>query len=208
MKVLLVDDHQIVIDGLKALIDQYPGEMTIVGEAHNGNQVLALLTKVKVDLIFLDIHMPQMDGIEAASEVKRRWPATKIIALTMHDNDFYVKQMIEVGVDGYILKNAGKEILFSAIEVVMRGDRFFDPQAMDKLVTSLRRGPVGDNVKITKREMEVLKCIAMEQTTNEISEKLFISTHTVETHRKNLLSKLQVKNTAGLVKYAIKIGLI
>ncbi len=208
MNVLLVDDHQIVIDGLKALIDQYPGEMTIVGEAHNGNQVLALLTKVKVDLIFLDIHMPQMDGIEAASEVKRRWPATKIIALTMHDNDFYVKQMIEVGVDGYILKNAGKEILFSAIEIVMRGDRFFDPQAMDKLVISLRRGPVGDNVKITKREMEVLKCIAMEQTTNEISEKLFISTHTVETHRKNLLSKLQVKNTAGLVKYAIKIGLI
>jgi len=117
-------------------------------------------------------------------------------------------EMLSLGIDGYILKNTGKEKLFLAIETVMINNRFFDNRAMDSFINSFCPEGGGQEIRITKRELEVLKCIAQEQTTDEISEKPFISTYTVETHRKNLLSKLQVKNTAGLVKYVIKIGLI
>jgi DNA-binding NarL/FixJ family response regulator len=208
IRIAFADDHQIIIDGLRAILEHYPQPVEFVGDAYNGHQAIKLLEKTPVDILFLDIHMPQMDGMEAAREIKKRFPAVKIIALTMHDNGLYIKEMLSLGIDGYVLKNTGKEKLFLAIETVMTNNRFFDNRAMDSFINSFRTEAGGQEIKITKREMEVLKCIAQEQTTNEISEKLFISTYTVETHRKNLLSKLQAKNTAGLVKYAIKIGLV
>jgi len=208
---LIVDDHQIVIDGLKTLLD---GEDDIgnVYEAKNGELSLEIVKESLVDLILLDINLPDISGFEICKIVKNQSPAIKIIALTMHDNAAYISRMIKAGVDGYILKNTGKEELLHAIRTVMKGNRYFSTEVTDALVAGTpksRKPRTSDFIqKLTRREKEILHLIVEEMTTDKIAEKLFISSTTVVSHRKSLLRKLNAKNTAGLVKAAFEFGLL
>ncbi len=207
IKMLLVDDHEIVRDGLKTLIESQHG-MDIVGEAENGEQALEICQNQDVDLIVMDVNMPEMDGIQATKVIKEKFPDIKILALTMSDNDVHIRKMIESGVSGYILKNAGRDELRKAIEALMNDQHYFSDTAtqsvMMELVRNKGKSSMSGMVQITDREMEVLELILKEHTNQEIAEKLFISVRTVDAHRRNLLQKTGARNTAGLVRYALE----
>lgn len=211
INLLLVDDHQIVIDGLRTLLD---GEKDIgrIYESLTGQDTLALMEKEEVDLILLDVNLPDSSGFEVCKQIKSKHQNVRIIALTMHDNAGYISKMIKSGVDGYILKNTGKEELLEAIRTVMDGEQYFSQEVTNALVAGApksRKPRSGDFIqKLTRREKEVLQLIVEENTTDEIAEKLFISPTTVISHRKSLLRKLNAKNTAGLVKAAYEFGLL
>ncbi len=209
--ILLVDDHQIVIDGLKNLLE---GEQEIdhIYETQTGAATLDLIQHHQVDLILLDINLPDISGFEICKKIKATQDHIRIIALTMHDHAAYISKMIKAGVDGYILKNTGKEELMQAIHAVTTGERYFSNEVKEALLagTPKSREPrSGDFIqKLTRREKEVLQLIVGEMTTDQIAEQLFISPTTVISHRKSLLRKLNAKNTAGLVKAAYEFGLL
>ncbi len=211
MKVIIVDDHQIFIDGVKALISGIEG-VEIVGEANNGVDLIDLLSKVKTDLILMDVNMPIMDGLEATQLVLEKYPEVKVLMLTMHDSKEYIEKLLKVGAHGYVLKNTGKHELKEAMESVMQGIPFYSQAVTKRIMESLQKKKAVSNehgnVVLTERETEVLTLIAQELTSNEIAEKLFISHHTVESHRKNLIAKLQVRGISGLVKYAVQMGIV
>lgn len=211
IKILIADDHQMFIDGLKSILKSDKG-MSIVGEAQNGVQVMELLHKTEVDLILMDVNMPEMDGISSTKQLLHQYPHIKVLMLTMHNSRDYIEKVMRAGAHGYILKNTGKEELSEAIHSVMQGNSYYSKEVTEKIMEGLQRKKVVESnvllVELTEREKDVLKLIVQEYTSHEIAAKLFISFHTVETHRKNLISKLQVKNIAGLVKYAIQQGIV
>ena len=207
IRLLLADDHQLFLDGLQSLLSHEPG-IAITGQSLNGRQVLEQVAGTSTDLVLMDVNMPEMDGIEATRQLKARFPEVRVLILTMHDSPEFITSLLGSGADGYILKNTGREELLHAINQVVSGKQYFGKAVMATMMNSLRqpaRAPEAA-VELTKRETDVLKLIAQECSTHEIAERLFISTHTVETHRKNLHSKLNVKNAAGLVRYALKQG--
>jgi two-component system, NarL family, nitrate/nitrite response regulator NarL len=207
IKILLADDHQMVIDGIKALLMHEP-EIKIEGEALHGQAALDFLACNEVDLLIMDINMPGLDGIEIARVVRKQYPTVRILVLTMYNKPAFIRGLIEVGVSGYILKNTGKEELLTAIRRVMSGEDYFDAEVTRTMLSTFKVADENAAVKLTRREEEVLRLIAKAHTTAEIAEKLFLSTYTIDTHRKNLLGKLHLKNTAGLVNYAIKNGYV
>lgn len=208
IKVFIADDHQIVIDGIKSIMEE-GDEVTVVGGALSGEDTLAQLKDLEVDVLLLDINMPGMDGIEVAQRLKEQRDPVRILVLTMHNNPQFTKQLIEIGVLGCLMKNAGKQEMLKAIKSVYEGKRYYGTEVTETLFDSIDKSQKAtQKAELTKREIEVLKLIANELTTAEIAEKLFISTHTVETHRKNLLSKLGFKNSAGLARFAAKNGLV
>lgn len=207
INVFLVDDHQIIRDGIRALLHGVE-HIHIVNEASNGVQALRLIRSSpgNIDVVIMDISMPEMDGIEASQKILKEFPHIRILALSMHDEDYYIASMLKKGALGYILKTTGKSELVNAISKVANGQSYFDQQSSSKLLDILsdkRKNSGAKDNKLTLREKEVLSLIAEELTNNEIAEKLFLSPRTVDTHRRNLLQKLKVKNTAGLVKYAL-----
>ena len=205
IKVFITDDHQLVIDGVKSILEESE-DIEVVGEALSGEATLEGLNKVEVDVLLLDLRMPKgMGGMEVAKELLSRENPIKILVLTMYNEPQVTKQLLEIGVLGCLLKNSGKKDMLNAIHKVNKGERHFDSEVTNTLFDSIDKSKkAAEKVELTNREREVLKLIANELTTNEIADKLFISTHTVETHRKNLLSKLNVKNIAGLVRFAVK----
>jgi len=211
VRILIADDHQMLIDGIRVLLEGVEA-FKVVGQATNGFEVLDFIEKEPVDLIIMDINMKDMDGVAATREVKKKYPDIKILMLSMFGSKDYIEKVLRAGADGYILKNKGKEELQAAIETVMDGRSYFSPEVTERIMDGLQRKKTLETdpmlVELTEREKDVLKLLVQEMTSNEIAEKLCISFHTVETHRKNLISKLPVKNTVGLVKYAIDIGLI
>lgn len=208
IKVFIADDHQIVIDGIKSIMEA-SNEVTVVGGALSGEDTLTQLKDLEADVLLLDINMPGMDGIEVAQRLKEQGDPIRILVLTMHNNPQFTKQLIEIGVPGCLMKNAGKQEMLNAIKSVYEGRRYYGAEVTETLFDSIDKSQKAtQKAELTKREIEVLKLIANELTTAEIAEKLFISTHTVETHRKNLLSKLGFKNSAGLARFAAKNGLV
>ncbi len=211
IRVLVVDDHQVLIDGVKALFEN-DADINIQAEALTGKQAVEIACSDEIDAILLDINLPDISGFEVCKTVKERKPEIKIIALTMHSEAGYISKMIKYKVDGYLLKNAGKEKMFEAIKAVMVGDKFFSKEVTDSLITGMhqpRKPKTSDFIqKLTKREKEILHLIIEEYTTDEIASELFIASTTVITHRKSLLRKLSAKNTAGLVKAAYEFGLL
>lgn len=207
IKMLLVDDHEIVRDGLKTLMESQHG-VDIVAEAENGVAALEACKNHEIDLVIMDINMPEKDGIQATRSIKEQFPNIKILALTMSDNDVHIRKMIEAGASGYILKNAGREELKKAIEALMNDRHYFSDSATQSVMMELVRNKgktrSGALVQITERELEVLEFIVKEHTNQEIAEKLFISVRTVDAHRRNLLQKTGARNTAGLVRYALE----
>ena len=210
IKLLIADDHQMFIDGIKALLKNEK-DIKVVGEALNGEEVLSILVKEKADIVLLDINMPKMDGIETTREIRKRFPAVKVIILTMHNKNEFIAGLANEGAAGYVLKNTGKRELIDAIQSVHEGKTFFSKEVTETIMQNLYKKPSEQKIEsaqLTAREKDVLKLIAHEFSTKEIADKLFISTNTVETHRKNLMSKLNTKNIAGLVKFALQTGLI
>ena len=211
IKVLVADDHQMFIDGLSALMTGLDN-VEVVGGANNGAEVLQCLAQQPVDLVLLDYNMPVMDGLECTREIVQQYPLIKVLMLSMHHSRDHIEKVLRAGAHGYILKNTGKAELQQAIDKVMAGDSFFSQAVTEQVMLGLqKRKKVQQDyqiVDLTEREKEVLVLIAQEMTTNEIAEALFISKHTVETHRKNLISKLNVRNVTGLVKYAVQQGLV
>jgi len=204
----IVDDHKIVRDGVKVMLEDHPG-FDIICEAENGKEAIEQCSNHNVDVLIMDITMPVMDGIEATRVIKENHPDIKILALTMLSEDQHIRKMIKAGASGYILKNSGKQELIKAIESIIEGKHYFSNDAtqaiLQELVTpDLNKVNDDDDVHITDREREVLKLIVNEFTNQEIADKLFVSVRTIDAHRRNLLQKTGAKNTAGLVKYALK----
>jgi two-component system nitrate/nitrite response regulator NarL len=207
VKLMIADDHQMIIDGIKSILEGEE-EVALIGEALHGKQLMKLIAANEPDIVLMDINMPQMDGVEATRYIKKEYPNIKVIALSMYNERGFILQMIESGADGYLLKNTGKELLMEAIHAVSAGEHFFGAEVTKEVMNGLRSPQLTQEVVLTKREKEVIELIVNEFTTDQIAERLFISHHTVESHRKNILSKMGVKNTAGLVKYAIQQGIV
>lgn len=204
-KIIIADDHKIVLEGLASLIKPKDG-IEVAGEARNGQEVLDILHEKEVDLVVLDIEMPEMDGIETTTLIRERFPQVKILILTMYNEIGFIRKIIEAGAQGYILKNKGKEELVHAIQVIDKGEEYYGTEVSKTLIASMKNEKVVSEIRLTKRETEVLKLIAQGDTTPIISEKLFIAHSTVETHRRNLIEKTGVRNSKGLVRFAYNHG--
>lgn len=209
INLLIADDHTMFLQGIISLLEQEPN-ITIVDKAVNGNEALEIIKKGVVDFIILDVSMPQMDGIELSKILKKQHPNVKILIVSTHSNVMIVSRLIRIGVNGYLLKNAEKEELLKAINTIASGENYFAEELEEKHLTNSSRieKQVSNLTELSSREKEILVLIAHEYNTAEIAEKTFISLNTVNTHRRNLLSKLNAKNTAGLVKYAVENGLV
>ncbi|WP_299246263.1 response regulator transcription factor [uncultured Aquimarina sp.] len=204
IRVLIADDHQMVIDGLKSLI-KTEKDIEVVAEAINGNQVISWLLDIEVEIVVLDIEMPGMNGVETTKKIKELYPEVKILILTMYNEIEFIKNVISIGAQGYILKNRGQEELVKAIKIISSGDEYFGDSVTKTLISEIKRKDKLDQfVKLTKREIDVLKLIANSKTTPQIAEELFIAPSTVETHRRHLIEKTGVPNSKALVKYAIE----
>ena len=208
--ILIADDHKLLIDGIRTALQDI-SDFNVAAEAGNGYKVIEQLDSgVMVDVILMDINMPMLDGLECTRIVHKKYPEIKIIALSQYDEKRFVKRMVKNGASGYLLKDSGKDTLEKAIRAVHAGGTYFS----DKLSMSIVRQELKMEdtkslfPKLTERELEILNLIGKELSSQEIAEKLFISFHTVETHRANLMNKAGVKNTAGLVRWAVENDLL
>ncbi len=209
-KIIIADDHKMFRDGIIAIIGQ-ESDIELIGEAGNAQEIFELLDKTLPDILLLDITLGLSNGIEITKTLKVRYPELKVIIISMHSESSYVLKALEVGALGYLLKDAGKIEMLNAIRAVVTGGSYFGKQVSQILRNhfSNQQTTVAkqENIMLTRREVEVLKLIAAEHSNQEVADKLFISIRTVDTHRRNLLEKLKLKNNAGLVRYAIKNGL-
>ncbi len=211
VNILLVDDHDIVRDGIQMLLEDEVG-FNITAEAENGKEAVEACKEHDIDLIIMDINMPEMNGIEATKKILEEFDELKILALTMMDEDQHIRQMIKAGASGYILKSSDKLELVDAITTILDGKHYFSDDATHSVMMDLVKGTTekqnSDPGNLTEREKEVLELIVKENTNQEIADQLYISARTVDAHRRNLLQKTGAKNTAGLVTYAIKHNLV
>lgn len=219
IRILIADDHAVVRSGLKMLLRSHAG-FSIVAEAADGEEAVRLVNRHRPDLAILDISMPKLDGIAATKEIKQANPGTVVLILSVHKNEEYAYQVLKAGASGYILKNAGKREIFDAIRSALSGERSFSPDISNIIVNGFvkrsgekepagsGRQQTGVHKDLTKREVEILKFIAQGLTSRQIAARLFLSFRTVNTHRANLMQKLDIHDTAGLVRYALNAGLI
>jgi len=207
LKVLICDDHQIIVDGLKSLVNSIE-DFEVVATANNGKEVLEILKLLSVDIILMDIDMPVMNGLDATTLIKEKYKDIKVVILSVHSEKGMIKNLIELGVDAYLLKNSSRDELETAIRQVYKGGEYFSSGVTQSLLKKDEDKLKELDIDITKREVEILKLISSGLTNKEIGEKLFISHRTVDTHRTNLMRKLDVKNIAGLVSFALKKGLL
>jgi DNA-binding NarL/FixJ family response regulator len=198
IKVFITDDHYMVVEGIHALL-QHEDSIAWMGHASDANSCLAYLQQQLPDVILMDISMPGISGIELCREVKGKYPGVFVIGLSTFNQQSFIQKMMDNGASGYVLKNATRDELIEAIHTVFSGKEYLSFDA----ATALRKPDIETNIPvITRREKEVLELIADGMTNNEIAQKLFISTTTVDTHRKNLLTKFEAKNTASLIRMA------
>ena len=209
-RILIADDHAIVRSGLKKVLDAKP-DLEVVAEARDGAEAVDLALKEDVHLAILDVSMPRMTGIQAATELHKRKPELKTLMLSMHDSEQFLFAALKAGASGYVLKSGADTDIVDAVRAAMRGESYLYPSAVTKLVRDyVERGGRGEEQfdVLTPRELEVLKLIAEAHTTKEIAQLLFISIKTVERHRQNILDKLGMRNRVELTRYAIRRGLI
>lgn len=211
IEIMVADDHRVFREGIVSILEN-SGEIKVIAQARDGKEVMEKLKSCQPSIILMDISMGGAGGIETTRLVREQYPDIKVLVLSMHSESSYIVKMLEAGASGYLLKDTGSAELINAIKAVAGGNTYFSSQATATLVDQLVKGKKPaerkEGVPLTKREIEVLRLIAEEYSNPEIAEKLFISIRTVDTHRRNLLEKLGVKNTAGLVKYAIKHKLV
>jgi DNA-binding NarL/FixJ family response regulator len=213
MRILIADDHEIFLDSLSMLIDTFP-DVEVVGNCKSAHEVLDFLQNQTIDLLVTDYKMPQMSGIELTLQLRQKYPKIKVLMLSVSEEAEMIREAFQAGVWGYMMKKSGKAELQKAIESIKNGQRYFS----ESVVFELMRLGLTDNIpqneipqefnQLTEREIEIIRLISKELSSQEIAEKLFIAPKTVETHRHNILKKLGLKNTVGLVKYALKNGLV
>ena len=208
IRVLIADDHQVILDGFNSIFHQLE-DIELVGKLKNGQEVLEFLESSKVDIAILDIKMPLLNGVETCKKISRMYPNTKVIALSMFDQQSYMKRMFQYGAMGYLLKDDTAKEVEKAIRLVHAGEKYISMELRDRL-TNVDRivNPRGLAIEITSREEEVLSLLSQGLTDNEIGEKLFISFHTAKTHRKKLIAKFGAKNTTDLIRMAMEQGRI
>ena len=206
ISVFIVDDHTMVVAGLQSLLENLDN-IQVAGAVPNAFETIAFLKNNKVDVILLDINLPDISGIDLCKKITNEFPAIKILGISTFSERSYISRMIENGALGYLIKSASREEIAEAIETVMKG-KMYVSVSMEHLMRPLSLTPPNTLPAITKREKEILSLIAEGLTNNQIAEKLFISPLTVDSHRKNLLTKLQVNNTASLIKQAVENHLI
>ena len=209
-KVLLVDDHVVVRQGLKALFADEP-DIEVVGEASNGREALERLEKLGPDVVLMDISMPGLNGIEATRQIQVRHPEVKVVVLSMHANEEYVFQVLQAGASGYVLKQSDSLEVLTAIRAAVAGGSFLSPPISRTVIEDYvrraeARGKGGESELLTSREREVLQLLAEGRSNREIAEELSISVKTVETHRSNMMTKLELSSKTELVKYALRKG--
>lgn len=212
IKILLADDHPVVRNGISSSL-QSVEQFEIVGEAENGQQAIDMTGHLQPDVVIVDISMPQLCGIQATKAIRQRFPKTKVLVLSMHEEEQYMVRTLEAGANGYLAKNSGKDELVIAIRAIYSNDTFYSPLLSENLFRRFKapaddKPKPEDDIPLTNREKEILGLISESLTTKEISRKLFISPRTVDTHRTNLMRKLNIRNTAGLVRFAIQNGLV
>jgi len=212
IRVLVVDDHTIVRDGICALL-RLAGDIEVVGEAANGREALEMVRKFMPDVMLIDIAMPNMNGLEATRHIRKEFPRVKVLVLTQYDDKEHVFWAIEAGAGGFISKTAASSDLASGIRSVHRGDSFLSPSAAKFLVVDYQleanlRKEQDPYKQLTDREREILKLLAEGYNTRKIADMLVISVKTVDGHKTNLMSKLDIHNRTDLVKYALRKGII
>jgi len=210
-RVLLADDHTVLRIGLRMLIEAQP-DMTVVGEAGNGLETLALVAELVPDVLLLDLSMPLLGGLAALSRLRQTVPQTRVLVLTMHDDEEYLRVALQSGAAGYVLKRAAETELLSAIRAVMRGDFYLHPGVTHLLLNDLDllpTAPLTDPWEtLSEREQQVLRLVALGYTSAEIGSKLFLSVKTIETYRARGMVKLELRTRAQLVRYVLRQGLM
>jgi two-component system response regulator NreC len=214
-RLVIADDHSVVRDGIRSVIRSSP-DYIIVGEARDGEQAVNFVRDKKPDIVLMDISMPKLNGIEATTRIKETNPDVKVVILTVHEDEEYVFQILRAGASSYVLKSAGKKEILAALKSVTEGESFFSPPVSKIIVEGFVKRPHGREpatagkaeTLLTKRETEVLQFIAQGYTNRKIAETLYLSMRTVNTHRTNLMQKLDIHDTARLVRYAIEKGLV
>lgn len=204
VRIVIADDHQMLIDGIKSLLRKEP-QLVFIHEANNALDAFNFISKNEIDLLITDISMPGMTGTELTKKVKQQFPQVKVLVLTMFNDPAIINEILQAEAEGYILKNTGKQELLSAINKIMGDGTFYSTEVLN-LMRNHNKKSAGNNDKeeLTQREIEILKLVCEEYTTADIAEKLFISPHTVDTHRKNILKKSGHKTIVGLIKYAFE----
>jgi DNA-binding NarL/FixJ family response regulator len=217
IRILLADDHILMRTGMRSWLQNMP-EVEVVGEAGDGREALRLIAKVRPDVVLMDVGMPGLNGLDATAQVTKDFPQVHVLILSMHANEEYVVQALRVGAKGYLLKDAEPEELGVALKAIRRGKTYLSPQVSQGVIGDyLRRigTPGGNNTKtadepsvLTARQREILQLIAEGQTTKKIAALLHLSDKTVESHRLRLMRQLDIHDIAGLVRYAIRTGLV
>lgn len=212
IRILIADDHAVIRSGLRLLLESRP-DFQVVGDAGTGQETVEQTLRLQPDILLLDIAMPDMNGLEVARQVRAQAPAVRIIVLTMYDDEEYLRQFLELGVSGYVLKRAADTELVDAIRAVHRGESFIYPSLMGRLIDSYLKQPSPAKAaepgnELSPREIEVLRLVALGNTSQQIADQLLISVNTVETHRAHIMEKLGLRGRAQLVRYAIAKGLL
>jgi DNA-binding NarL/FixJ family response regulator len=213
IRVLLADDHMIVREGLRALLEA-EGDVEVVGEAQTGRQAVQLTRRLRPDVVVMDIAMPLLNGLEATRRIVKAVPTTRVLILSAHSDDEYIRQVILLGAAGYLIKQTSADLLSKAIREVEKGNTFFSPSIANRLQSLSLESPDGCGVLrrkkagLSSREVEVLQLIAEGKANKQVAAELGISIKTVEKHRQHLMSKLDLHDTAGLTRYAIAAGII
>lgn len=210
VRILLADDHKIMRDGLRSLIERLP-DMEVVGEADNGRTMVRMVREMTADLVIMDVGMPDMNGIEATREIRSCAPGLRVIALSMHSDKRYVAEMFRAGASGYLLKDCAFEELARAVQVVMEGQAYISPPVAELMIKDFvsltPRDDMSAYTVLSPREREVLQLFAEGGSVKQIAAHLHISVKTVEKHRQQVMSKLELRSMADLIKYAIREGL-
>lgn len=214
ISIILADDHAVLRSGLRLMLNSQE-DLEVIGEAENGEQAIRLCREKQPDIILLDLNMPGLSGLDAIEDIKRDNPGTKILVLTMHDDEGYLKRVLKSGCSGYILKRAADVELISAIRAVYRGELFVDPSLVKHLVNDFigtkdpdEQSHVKTAGALSERENEVLKLIALGYTNKQIADELYLSVKTVETHKSKIKEKLNIRSRSDLVRYAMQKGLL
>lgn len=215
-RILIADDHDVVRRGLRALLHSFP-DFTVIAEASDGEEAVRLARERKPDVILMDISMPHLDGIEATTRIMQQQPDARVVILSVHEDEEYVQRILKAGARGFVLKNASRKEIAQAIRSALSGERFFSPGISRLIVDGFIKRSASPSPpqsegqvdqRLTKRETEILGYIARGLTNKQIADRLYLSFRTVNTHRTNIMQKLDIHETAGLVRHAISLGLV
>lgn len=207
VKLMVVDDHPMLRGGVVSLFND-SANMNVISEAKNGTEAIANIEIAKPDVVLMDINIDGKLDVDTTEQIKKRWPEIKVVAFSMHDEVQVIKRMLKAGASGYLLKNAPHSELIRAVNAVTEGQSYYSQEVLDVMTQTITSDKEGDltDVVLSNREKEVLHYVAKEYTNQEIAEKINVSLRTVETHKRNLVKKLRVKNVVGLVRFALEQG--